>query len=106
SIGNSRASTGRDLTYRSPPRTARCAIFRFETTFAVLSLDRWNDTGRCRTEFFDLIRTPLEWLRQVIQGPPNSRGSGRALYRSAGFTCAPVVRRLRSGFQATAVTGR
>jgi len=37
---------------------------------------------------------------------PNSRGSARASYRPAGVSCALVVRRLRSGFQATAVRCR
>jgi hypothetical protein len=42
----------------------------FGTTFPVLSLDRRNDNSQRRTEFFGLIRTPLERPRQVMQGPP------------------------------------
>jgi hypothetical protein len=42
----------------------------FGTTFSVLFLDRRSDNSRRRTEFFNLIRTPLERPRRVMQGPP------------------------------------
>jgi hypothetical protein len=70
---------------------------------ALFARPKEREGNRRRTDFFDLIRTPLEEPTEVMQRLSGSGGSVRAVYWVAGITRGSRVRRLRSGLRVASV---